>query len=115
MKDNVIVEKSMSFAVRIVKLYQYLCNEKKEYELGKQILRSGTSIGANVREGVQAQSKNDFVAKMNISLKEAAETEYWIELMHKSEILSNEQYESIIKDANEIARILTSIVKSSKQ
>ncbi len=77
MKDNVILEKSMEFAVRTVSLYKYLCEEKHEYVLSKQILRSGTSIGANVREGIYGYSRNDFTAKMQIALKEASETEYW--------------------------------------
>lgn len=83
-KENVIVEKSKSFALRIIRLYLYLCSEKNEYILSKQLLRSGTSIGANVKEAIRGQSKADFYAKMNISLKEASETEYWLELLHES-------------------------------
>ena len=83
-KENVIVEKSKSFALRIIRLYRYLCGEKNEYILSKQLLRSGTSIGANVKEAIRGQSKADFYAKMNISLKEASETEYWLELLHES-------------------------------
>ena len=98
MKENIIQEKSKVFAVRIVKFYKYLCDEKKEYVLSKQILRSGTSIGANVRESKNAQSKADFISKMSIALKEADETAYWIELLTESEII----------------KILSAIVKSSK-
>ena len=83
-KENVIVEKSKSFALRIIRLYRYLCGEKNEYILSKQLLRSGTSIGANVKEAIRGQSKADFYAKMNISLKEASETEYWLELLYES-------------------------------
>ena len=83
-KENVIVEKSKSFALRIIRLYRYLCGEKNEYILSKQLLRSGTSIGANVKEAIRGQSKADFYAKMNISPKEASETEYWLELLYES-------------------------------
>ena len=94
-KDNVIVIKSKAFALRIIKLYQYLVNEKKEYVMSKQILRCGTSIGANVKEAIRGQSKADFYAKMNISLKEASETEYWLELLHESSYIENEAFNSI--------------------
>ena len=79
--DNVIVEKSKKFAIRIIKLYKYLCDNKNEYVLSKQLLRSGTSVGANVKEAIRGQSKADFIAKMNIALKEASETEYWLDLL----------------------------------
>ena len=111
---DTIYEKSMSFAVRIVKLNQYLHSSKHEYVLSKQLLRSGTSIGANVREAKYGQSKNDFIAKMSIALKEASETEYWLELLSKTEYLTDEQYKSIRADCSELAKILTSIVKSAK-
>ena len=88
MSENVVSEKSMDFAVRIVRLYQYLSEEKKEYILSKQLLRSGTSIGANIKEALQGQSKNDFTAKMSISLKEAVETEYWLDLLYKTGYLA---------------------------
>ena len=81
MADNAILEKSKAFAVRVIRLYQFLCNEKHEFILSKQMLRSGTSIGANVREAIRGQSKPDFYAKLNIALKEADETEYWLELL----------------------------------
>ena len=113
-EQNLILEKSMEFAVRIVNLHKYLCDEKQEYVLSKQLLRSGTSIGANVREAKYGYSKNDFIAKMSISLKEASETEYWLELLYRTEYLTVEQYESVRTDCGEIAKILTAIVKSSK-
>lgn len=112
--DNVIVEKSKLFAVRIVNLYKYLCSDKKEYVLSKQLVRSGTSIGANIHEAINAQSKADFTSKMNIALKEANETEYWLELLYKTEYLSLSQYENINADCSEICKILVSIVKTSK-
>ena len=112
--DNVIVVKSKAFALRIIKLYQYLNTEKKEYVLSKQLLRSGTSIGANVREVVQGQSRADFIAKLNISLKEAAETEYWLELLHESGYLTKVQFDSIYEDCTELLKLLTSIIKTSK-
>ena len=113
--DDILLTKSLNFAVRIVNLYKYLANEKKEYVLSKQLLRSGTSIGANAREAVYGQSRNDFIAKMSIALKETSETEYWLELLEKTEYLTNEQYTSLRVDCSEVARLLTSIVKSSKQ
>ena len=112
--DNVIKDKSMEFAVRIVKLSRFLSEEKREYVLSKQVLRSGTSIGANVREGIYAQSTKDFVSKMSIALKEAAETEYWLELMHRSELLTEEAYKSIMCDCKELCKMLTVIVRKSK-
>ena len=115
MADNLIITKSMDFAVRIVNLYKYLSKSKHEYVLSKQVLRSGTSIGANAREAVQGQSKADFIAKMSIALKEASETEYWLELLYKTEYLNIIEYEDIMQNCKEIVRILTSIVKSSKQ
>ena len=114
MSENIVAEKSKRFAVRIVRLYQYLSEEKKEYVLSKQLLRSGTSIGANIKEALQGQSKNDFIAKMSISLKEATESEYWLDLLYETEYLTKEQYDSIRADCGEVARLLTSIVKSAR-
>ena len=111
--DNVIEEKSYMFAVRIVKLCGILESEKKQYVLSKQLMRSGTSIGANVTEAQQAQSKKDFVAKMNIALKEAAETKYWLRLLHDTGFLSDKEYDSIFNDSVEIEKIIVAIVKSS--
>ena len=113
--ESVSITKSMEFSVRIVKLYKYLIEEKKEYVLSKQLLRSGTSIGANVREGRYAQSKKDFISKMSIALKEAVETEYWLELLERTEYITREQYESIKKDSSEMSKILTAIVKRTKE
>ena len=112
--DNEIVLLSMNFAVRVVRLYKYLCNVKKEFIMSKQLLKSGTSIGANVREAIYAQSRNDFIAKMSISLKETSETEYWLELLHTTEYLDYRQYSSISSDCSRIARILTAIINTSK-
>jgi len=112
---NVILEKSKAFAIRIVRLYQYLCNEKKEFVLSKQVLRSGTSIGANVREAIRGQSKPDFLSKMNIALKEASETEYWLELLYETDYIDKKQYESIGNDCSEINKILIAIVKTGRQ
>jgi four helix bundle protein len=115
MKENLIKEKSFSFALRIVKLYQFLTSEKKEYVLSKQVLRSGTSIGANIREAEHGESKSDFTHKMSISLKEANETVYWLDLLVHGEYLSQEEYNSINEDAIEILKMLIAIVKSSKK
>ena len=105
----------MEFAIRIVKLYKYLCDEKKEFILSKQLLRSGTSIGANVREAKNAQTKKDFILKMNIALKEASETEYWLELLIKTDILTPQQGQSILNDCIELNKILNSIVATSRK
>ncbi len=112
--DNQILVESKAFALRIIKLYQYLKNEKQVYVLSKQILRSGTSIGANVRESVNAQSRSDFINKLNIALKEADETEYWLELLHESDILDDKQFDSLYDDCGKLAATLTKIIKSSK-
>lgn len=114
-RDNAILKKSKGFAIRIIRLYQYLCKTKREYVLAKQLLRCGTSIGANVREAQQGQSKKDFVAKMNIASKEAVETEYWLELLHETEYLTDEEFSSIHADCAEIIRLLVAIVKTSQE
>jgi len=113
-QDNVIVQKSKQFALAIVKLYQYIAGEKREYVLSKQLLKSGTSIGANVNEAIRGQSKPDFYAKMNIALKEASETDYWLELLHESGYITNTMFDSISADCKEILRILMSITKTQK-
>mgnify|MGYP004677239279 FL=1 len=112
--DNVIENKSFQFAIRIVRLYKFLCEEKREYILSKQLLRAGTSIGANVTESQQAQSKPDFVSKISIALKEASETKYWIKLLGATEYLSENQTKSILDDCVEIEKILVTILKSAK-
>ena len=115
MKESIIKDKTKSFALRIIKLYKYLTlvSDMKEYVMSKQILRCGISIGANVKEALIGQSKADFRAKMNIALKEASETEYWLELLHESDYISEEQFQSIIADNIEIIKILISIVKNA--
>ena len=112
--DNVIENKSFQFAIRIVRLYKFLCEEKKEYILSKQLLRAGTSIGANVTESQQAQSKPDFVSKISVALKEASETKHWIKLLGATEYLSENQTKSILDDCVEIEKILVTILKSAK-
>ncbi|MBQ8834946.1 MAG: four helix bundle protein [Oscillospiraceae bacterium] len=114
MENNVIEEKSFRFAVRIVYLYRHLCGNKKEFTLSKQLLRAGSSIGANVAEAKQAQSRADFLSKLNIALKETTETKYWLRLMNATELLSQTEYDSIIGDCVEIEKILVSIVKTIK-
>ena len=113
-EGNIVAEKSMEFAVRIIKLYSYLCEEKREHVMSKQLLRSGTSVGANVKEAIYAQSRKDFASKMSIGLKEASETEYWLELLNKTGYLTNEQYQSLQSDCGELAKMLIAIVRSTK-
>ena len=114
MRDNVLKEKSFNFALRIVKLSRYLKEEQKEYVLSKQVLRSGTAIGALVRESQHAESKADFIHKLSIALKETNETEYWIELLFQSGYLEEKSYHSIHKDVEELLKLLISIVKTTK-
>ncbi|MDE7420705.1 MAG: four helix bundle protein [Muribaculaceae bacterium] len=110
-QDNAILNKSFEFAVRIVNLYKYLTSEHKEYVLSKQVLRSGTSIGVNVHEAIEGFSDKDFQYKLNIALKEARETEYWLNLLVKTEYISQIQYENINEDCTEILKLLVSILK----
>ena len=112
--DNQILTDSKAFALRIIKLYKFLKDEKQVYVLSKQVLRSGTSIGANVRESVNAQSRMDFINKLNIALKEANETEYWLELLHESDIIEEILFESIYDDCKKIVATLTKIIKTTK-
>ncbi len=114
MKESIIDNKSKAFAIRIVKLYCYLKDEKAEYVMSKQLLRSGTSIGANTRESRNAQSRMDFLNKLNIALKEADETEYWLEILHDTDFLSDAEFTSIYNDCEEIINILTTIIKTIK-
>ncbi len=114
MKENIIKDKSFDFAVRIVNLYKYLSDQKREFVLSKQLLRSGTAIGALVREAEQAESKADFIHKLAISLKEANESDYWIELLYKTDYLTEKEYKSINNDNRELIRLLTSIIKTSR-
>ncbi len=115
MKKNIIKEKSYLFAIRVVNLCRYLQETKKEYVLSKQLLRSGTAPGALVREAEHAQSRADFIHKMSIGLKEINESEYWINLLYDTDYINKEQYDSILIDAQEILKIMISIVKTTKQ
>ena len=107
--ESTVRDKSKMFAIRIVKLYRYLCDEKKERVLSKQLLRSGTSIGANIVEAQAAVSRKDFLAKMYVSFKECCETEYWLELLHETGYLTNEEFESINQDNITLKKMLSSI------
>jgi len=111
---NVLLDKSVDFAVRCVKFYNYLCDEKREYVMSKQMLRSGTSIGANISESQGSQSNPDFIARLHISLKEAKETSYWLLVLYRSEIINETEYNSMNDDLKEIIALLVSIIKSVK-
>jgi four helix bundle protein len=111
-KNDLLPSKSKAFAVRIIRCYIFLQNEKKEFVLSKQLLRSGTSIGANIREAIRGQSKADFYAKLYISLKEAEETEYWLELLNETDFLSDVNFKSLYNDCEELLRLLMSTMKS---
>jgi four helix bundle protein len=113
-KENVVKDKSFAFALRVVKLFQYLQSEKKEFVLSKQLLRSGTAIGALVREAEQAESTKDFIHKLAIAQKEANESDYWIELLFQSSYLNDSQYQSIIADVIELKKLLASIIITTK-
>jgi len=115
MKENVIKDKSFAFALRIVKMYKFLCDEKREYVLSKQLLRSGTAVGALVHEAEHAESRADFIHKMAVAQKEANETDYWIELLFQSGYLNKKSYESVIADVRELSRIIASIIITSKK
>ena len=106
--------KSYTFALRIIKLYQFMADERREYVLSKQVLKSGTSIGANITEGNQAQSKSDFIHKLSIAHKEAFETEYWLCLLRDSEYITEKQAESLLMDCSELQKILTTSIKTAK-
>ncbi len=114
MKENIIKNKSFNFAIRVVRLYQFLVTDKKEFVLSKQLLRSGTSIGAMIREAEHAESKPDFIHKMAIAQKEINESLYWLELLTKTDYITTKQFTSIEKDAVEILKLLTSIIKTTK-
>ena len=115
MKQSILKDKSKFFALRVIRLYKYLCEEKKEHVLSKQLLRSGTSIGANIAEAFYGQSKADFVAKLSISQKETSETIYWLELLHESEYLKDNEFDSVYSDAEELIKLLTSSIKTIKE
>ena len=112
--DNIIMTKAKAFAVRIIKLYKYLCESKKEFVLYKQVLRSGTSIGANVAEAIVAISKKDFLAMMYIAFKECAETQYWLDLLQETDFLTIDEFKSINDDCTELKKLLSSITKSTR-
>ena len=114
MKENTIKVKSFEFALRIIKLYKYLIGQKKEFVLSKQLLRSGTAVGALIRESEHAESKSDFIHKLSVALKETNETEYWIELLHKSDFIDEKSFQSIKADIIELLKLLTAIIKTSK-
>ena len=113
-KENVLIDKSVAFAARIVKLHQYLIKSKKELIISKQIVRSGTSIGANINEANYGQSKADFISKMYIALKETAETEYWIKLLYMSEYLDEKTSDSLLKDCLDIKKLLIASINTAK-
>lgn len=113
-RDRVVQEKSFAFAIRIVKLYKHLCDDKREYVLSKQLLRSGTAIGALTREADQAESKADFIHKLAIALKEANETEYWLELLYQSGYIDDKGFKSISADLKQLLKLLTAIIKKTK-
>ena len=114
MKDSVLREKSFAFALRVIKLYQYLGSEYREYVLSKQILRADTSIGANIDESVRAQSRTDFVHKLSIAQKEACETNYWIRLLRDSELIKEKLAASLLADCEVIQKLLTASIKTAK-
>jgi four helix bundle protein len=115
MKPNIIKDKSKSFAIRVINLYKHLSDNKKEYIISKQIMRSGTSIGANINEAICSISKKEFLAKMYIAYKEAAESQYWIELLKDTNYINHKEFNSLSKDCNELIKILSSITKSTKE
>ena len=113
-KENAVLDKSFRFAIRVIRLYQYLCDVKKEYVLSKQMLRSGTSVGANVREANNGESKADFIHKMGIAQKEADETMYWLELMKETGYLTVSEFTSVHSDAGELLKMIRSIILTAK-
>jgi four helix bundle protein len=114
MKENVLYEKSLKFAIRMVRLYQYLVNDKKEFVMSKQLIRSGTAIGALIRESKHAESKSDFIHKLHIALKEANETDYWIILLKETDFISQVEFDSLVYEIQELIKLLVSIIKTSK-
>ena len=114
-KESIVYDKAFNFAIKIVKLYKYLCENKKEFILSKQLIRSGTSIGANIAEGLEGQSTKDFVSKLSKALKEAVESRYWIDLLKETEYLTEEQYNIINNDITELIKMLTRIIKTTKE
>ena len=115
MADSVTLDKSKEFAIRIVKLYKYLCKEKREFVMSNQLLRCGTAIGANLSEAIYGISRNDFLAKVYISLKECSEAKYWLELLHETDYLSDSEFNSINDDCTTLIKLLTSTVKTTRE
>ena len=115
LKDNLIAELSKQFALRVIKLYKYLLTDKKEYIMSKQVYRAGTSIGANIAESKNAQSKADFISKLSIALKESSETEYWLELLYNSETISEKEFKTLSQDLNVIIGTFIKIIKKTKE
>ncbi len=113
--DNILADKSVDFAIRITNCYKYLMKEKREDIMSKQLFRSGTSIGANIHEGIQGQSRADFVSKLNIALKEASETSYWLVVLHKANFLEEKLFNSLKEDIDEIIRLLIASIKTTKK
>jgi len=113
--QNIILEKSFEFSLKVIETYKYLIKEKKEFVLSKQLLRAGTSIGANIHESLSAESRNDFIHKLNISLKEARETEYWLRLLLESQYLIKEKFDSCFEKLVEIIKILKSIILTTRK
>ena len=113
--NNIIVIKSKAFAIRIINMYKYLTQTKNEHIMSKQLLKSGTSIGANIKEGIRGQSKSDFYSKLNIALKEASETEYWLEILFETDYIDKKMFDSVYADCQELIKILVSITKTQNQ
>ena len=114
-RESIVGEKSLAFAKRIAKCYRYLKDKKKETVMSKQLLRCGTSIGANVREGLYAQSRKDFISKLNIALKEAGETDYWLDVIHSAEYFTDDEFTSLKDDNDQLLKLLISIIKKTKE
>ena len=114
-QDNILMDKSIDFAIRMTNCYKYLMEKKNEYIMSKQLFRSGTSIGANIHEGVQAQSKADFISKLGIALKEASETSFWLKVLHRTSHLDDKMYQSLIIELDSIIRILVASIKTTKK
>ena len=114
-QNSILTDKSIDFAIRTAKCYEYLINEKHECIMSKQMFRSGTSTGANIHEGIQAQSKADFVSKYSIALKEASETSYWLVVLHRADFLEDKLYMSLKQDVDELIRLLVSSIKTTKK
>ena len=113
--QSIVGDKSLAFGKRIAKCYRYLHDKKRETVMSKQLLRSGTSIGANVREGLYAQSRKDFISKLNIAVNEAGETDYWLDVIHSAGYFTNQEFDSLKADNDELLRLLTAIIKSTKE